>query len=94
MPECVYLVGNKCDQCHGEGEAEKTGREVSQKYGVTYLKTSARSGEGLEHFLELFAEKVDAACSSKKVLVNDLEELRRRPNIKVVDPGEKIKCRC
>jgi small GTP-binding protein len=66
-PECIFLLSNKCDECHNES-ADATGKDLANKYGINFLKVSAKTGEGMGDFVGNLATKIDNSFSAHNKL--------------------------
>lgn len=60
-----FLVGNKSDLADERVISEEQAKEMSEKFGVTYIETSAKTGENVQ---ELFLEVGRALIASGGVM--------------------------
>jgi 50S ribosomal subunit-associated GTPase HflX len=56
-------LSNKSDECHDES-ADAPGKALANKYGINFLKVSAKTGEGMGDLLGNLATKIDNSYST------------------------------
>uniref|UniRef100_A0A1B0ESS3 Putative ras-related protein rab-27a anoplophora glabripennis n=1 Tax=Lutzomyia longipalpis TaxID=7200 RepID=A0A1B0ESS3_LUTLO len=54
----IVLCGNKCDLDHMRVVSESRARQFAERHGLSYLETSASTGQNVEKAVEMLVERV------------------------------------
>jgi GTPase involved in cell partitioning and DNA repair len=57
-PDCIFLLANKSDDCRNDSSGTP-GKTLADKYGINFLKVSAKTGEGMGDLVVNLATKID-----------------------------------
>ncbi|EGW06778.1 GTPase ERas [Cricetulus griseus] len=78
----LVLVGNKCDLVMTSGDAHTAAANVAHKWGVPFVKTSAKTQQGVEEAFALIVHEIQRA-----------QEAVAEPSMEKTQPHEAT-CRC
>lgn len=80
-PAVKFLVGQKSDKTREREVSRQQAEEVAARYGVQYLETSAKTGDGVQQLFDVLAAQLvgqkPAETKETKGLVKGMEGRRR-----------------
>ena len=84
----IILIGNKCDLNKERIISKEEGKELSNKYQLSFFETSNKTGENVE---EAVLDLINKIIKTKK---NDIADKEKSIELNKNDFKEKEKCKC
>ncbi len=84
----IILIGNKCDLNEERIISKEEGKELSNKYQLSFFETSNKTGENVE---EAILDLINKIIKTKK---NDIVAQEKSIELNKNDFKEKEKCKC